>query len=206
MNEWVKQYEEALAEHYDEPVIPVSEACAAIEAWGRACSDNHPELDERFVTQEQRTGAIWRDSGTFLLLHAAKSNMLARLLYGREKLRTAKCPEHDGRWQGLEFGDNVCSYGCGLTGWLPADDVEAEPAPEEPIPTIPDPPSGIRAAIEALPSLINQARSGDRHAEKMLMFSYHYGLKRDESTGQFRPHTPDEIAAARTRILGGINE
>lgn len=48
-----------------------------------------------------------------------KSSLLDRLLYAGEKLRTRKCPTHNGHWSGLEHDGNVCPHGCQLTGWLP---------------------------------------------------------------------------------------
>lgn len=51
------------------------------------------------------------------------SDLLCRLLYGGEALRTIRCPEHLGRWSGVEMPahwphTNRCPHGCGLTGWL----------------------------------------------------------------------------------------
>jgi hypothetical protein len=48
-----------------------------------------------------------------------KSDLLYRLIYCGEKLRTEQCPEHKGEWSGLEHPDHRCPHGCGLTGWLP---------------------------------------------------------------------------------------
>jgi hypothetical protein len=115
----VESAEALLADHYGEPVRPISEVCGAIHEWLKACAENHPEEDA-LNHQEWRTGRVYRDHGMFVFMHAGKSNMLGRLLYGRETLRTEKCPEHDGHWSGIEFSDNVCQYGCQLTGWLPA--------------------------------------------------------------------------------------
>lgn len=53
----------------------------------------------------------------FLMIR--KSSLLDRLLYGGEKLRTRKCPQHEGTWSGLEHNGNICPHGCHLTGWLP---------------------------------------------------------------------------------------
>lgn len=54
-----------------------------------------------------------------VFLQISKSALLDRLLYGGEPVRTKPCPEHKGRWSGLEFGENMCPHGCQLTGWLP---------------------------------------------------------------------------------------
>jgi hypothetical protein len=62
-------------------------------------------------------------------LDIGKSNLLARLLYGRQPLRTVPCPVHRGHWHGLgsllvegpgglvEVRSEEC--GCHGTGWLP---------------------------------------------------------------------------------------
>ena len=48
----------------------------------------------------------------------SKSNLLLRLLYQGEALRTRMCPDHKGRWQGIDFDGTGCSHGCQLTGWI----------------------------------------------------------------------------------------
>jgi hypothetical protein len=59
-----------------------------------------------------------------LRLRIVKSCLLDRLVYCREPPRTVKCPQHDGRWSGLQI--ELCPHGCNLascgctTGWLPA--------------------------------------------------------------------------------------
>jgi len=50
-------------------------------------------------------------------LQIRKSNLLARLIYGGQKLRTQMCPEHKGEWTGPR--PDPCPHGCGFTGWLP---------------------------------------------------------------------------------------
>jgi hypothetical protein len=93
--------------HFNEPVMPVSRYCEALETWARVVEEN---------------GYATKAEGVHLhttILRIQKSNLLARLIYGGEKLRKRKCPEHHGHWSGIEFEDTACPYGCGLTGWLP---------------------------------------------------------------------------------------
>lgn len=117
----VAELEDALQRHYGDAVRPVEEVCRAIQMWGEQCSANHPiHLDHPNNTQEYRVGDVWRAFGSHLMVAAGKSSLLGRLLYGREALRTVRCPEHDGRWCGLAFSDSDCMHGCQLTGWLPA--------------------------------------------------------------------------------------
>jgi len=51
----------------------------------------------------------------YVFLQIRKSALLDRLLYVGEKLRTKRCPKHDGVWSGL-FG--TCEHNCELTGWI----------------------------------------------------------------------------------------
>ncbi len=50
-----------------------------------------------------------------------KSNLLWRLIYGGESLRSRECPTHKGRWSGMAWNGDECACaggGC-ITGWLP---------------------------------------------------------------------------------------
>jgi hypothetical protein len=81
------------------------------------------QLDELLRFQE----AAHQIERTFLSIH--KSNLLARLLYNGEKLRTQMCPEHKGKWSGIEFGDTVCPHKCQLTGWIQESADQGKPLP-----------------------------------------------------------------------------
>jgi hypothetical protein len=61
-------------------------------------------------------------SSTFTSIR--KSNLLARLLYGAQEIRTTPCPIHKGVWSGCMWPDDpkdmcACMDGCNVTGWLP---------------------------------------------------------------------------------------
>jgi hypothetical protein len=64
---------------------------------------------------------------TFLAI--GKSNLLARILYSGEKMRTQRCPEHKGRWTGIEWADNACPHKCQLTGWVQEQEDMGKPLP-----------------------------------------------------------------------------
>lgn len=81
------------------------------------------KLDELLDFEE----AAHQVERTFLAIH--KSNLLARLLYSGEKLRTKKCPEHKGKWSGIEWSDTVCPHKCQLTGWVQEEDDQGKPLP-----------------------------------------------------------------------------
>ena len=63
-----------------------------------------------------------------------KSNLLARLIYGGEKLRTKMCPEHKGHWSGCVFREeDRCPHGCQHTGWIPEPEDQPKGKDVEPI-------------------------------------------------------------------------
>jgi hypothetical protein len=105
-----------LEEHFGEPVQPVSRYCGSLETWASAVRQN-PDM----ARLSQSIGEVF--------LAIRKSNLLARLIYGGQKLRTRKCPVHKGHWSGCVFEDPGCGCldGSNVTGWL----AEAEPPMEE---------------------------------------------------------------------------
>jgi len=117
-----EEAEELLAKlslHYGEPVKPISLYCTAFRTWQRAI-----EEASRRETEPERKGsfeAMARDLRN-TSLHVAKSNLLARLLYVGEELRTEPCPIHKGHWSGCVWDDeNQCPHcmsGDNITGWV----------------------------------------------------------------------------------------
>ncbi len=119
--------------------MPIGRYCSALRTWEQALVAKvdrelealHPGLDGKSgkgaeelanITfyKEYKAGRHPRSlaqleqvTDTFRMIR--KSNLLARLLYAGETLRTVPCPEHKGKWSGV--GD--CKHGCQLTGWLP---------------------------------------------------------------------------------------
>ncbi len=107
---------EALARlgmHFGEPVLPISRYCKALDAWGEFAVER--KIISKGALEDLRIG-----------IH--KSNLLARVLYGGEEVRTEMCPLHLGQWHGIEDPERPCIHGCGLTGWLPPRKVVAEVA------------------------------------------------------------------------------
>lgn len=100
-----------------EPVLPMSQYCAAFETWMHCVQGAHKkDPSGHGSSYAPLMGRIWTD--------VKKSSLLARLLYGGEKLRTRECPVHNGKWSGL--GD--CELGCDCTGWIPDPKTESAPA------------------------------------------------------------------------------
>lgn len=69
------------------------------------------------------------DQVGYVFLSISKSNLLARLLYNGEKLRETICPEHKGKWSGIEWSESRCPHGCQLTGWIQEADDKGKPLP-----------------------------------------------------------------------------
>lgn len=116
-----------LCAHYNDQVLPVGEVCKILEQWGNVANDFICSMMFSPATNPARKP---NDDSPMLdvqgiLNAAAKSSLLGRLLYGREKLRTQKCSVHKGRWSGIYWPEPEC--GCQGTGWLrEKDDVEKE--------------------------------------------------------------------------------
>ena len=122
--EQVAEMEAALAAHYNEPVRPVSQYCQAFRVWRAALREaiERGDFDERgelgLRTKEHYQEVI--DGLAQAELAIYKSNLLARLIYGGQELRTEKCPVHQGHWSGWAWGDECeCQDGPDITGWLP---------------------------------------------------------------------------------------
>lgn len=132
-NDEVNKLLKQLTAHFGEPVMPVSKYCKALETWANIMCERDKFADDksyyRYINQIND-----------IRLSIYKSNLLWRLIYCGEELRTEKCPEHKGHWVGPsaiwnkfkmnergdfirdENGDVVLMddyCGCDGTGWLP---------------------------------------------------------------------------------------
>lgn len=103
-----------LTAHYKQPVLPIEKFCEAFRTWGRAAKEY---LKDHYGIQTES-----------LHLAITKSCLLWRLIYNRQKLRTVKCPVHQGKWSGCswDFANDkpvcACQNGANITGWLPEPD------------------------------------------------------------------------------------
>lgn len=119
--EWVSAYEAKLAEYYKEPVRPISFYCNQFILWRRAILD---ALERGDFDWDDYTKERWQKVVSALNeveIPIRKSNLLWRLLYGGEDLRTEQCPIHKGHWSGCKFGGDACPhcmYGYDVTGWV----------------------------------------------------------------------------------------
>lgn len=122
----VQAAHDLLREHYGEEVRPIHEVCQAIQTWlGAICDEHLAEItpDEPWRdTQLHKLANAVHDTGLGVSVMASKSNLLYRLIYLRQPLRTEKCPEHQGHWSGYDDPRGkpcACCVGYDITGWLP---------------------------------------------------------------------------------------
>lgn len=102
-----------LTNHFGCPVRPVNKYCEALSEWAHQIRKINEEAGENSDKQGRRYYQHLRK----IMMDIRKSNLLWRLIYADEKLRTEPCPIHKGKWGGCSF--EGCIYGCGETGWLP---------------------------------------------------------------------------------------
>lgn len=112
-----------LSKHYGQPVMPVRRYCDALWTWMDCVEDAYKEDGAKPTSKFADIAPRMRSLRTAI----QKSNLLWRLIYGGEPLRTKKCPVHQGHWSGLPHPDNDCEHGCELTGWIPDDFVPQDP-------------------------------------------------------------------------------
>lgn len=116
----VDQAHAVLREHYGEEVRPVHEVCQAITTWLRAIHTEHlHDSDDHILKGIAQS--VEPVSEQIALIAANKSNLLYRLIYLRQPLRTKKCPKHQGHWSGYGWNNECeCMVGADITGWLPS--------------------------------------------------------------------------------------
>jgi len=103
---------ERLTKHFNCQVMPVNKYCDALRVWANCILDLYEE-----TLSGHKQGSDYCEYLYRIITDIEKSNLLWRLIYNGEELRTEKCPKHEGRWSGYSF--EGCVYGCGETGWLP---------------------------------------------------------------------------------------
>jgi len=88
------------------PTLKAEEFCEAFNTWATACQTELP-TDDR---DTKRWREEFADHWGFIELAIRKSCLLDRLIYAREPLRNAMCPQHKGKWSGCVFENLDC--GC----------------------------------------------------------------------------------------------
>jgi hypothetical protein len=106
-----------LSRHFREPVLPMRRYCDGLRTWADCIVElNAPgrTFGRDYGEESYKFGASYAGDLAHILRDISKSSLLARILYGGERLRTRPCPEHQGKWSGI----GSCPYGCGDTGWI----------------------------------------------------------------------------------------
>jgi hypothetical protein len=127
-----------LREHYHQPVMPVGAYCDAFRSWLTAIED----AVKREPGSLELSGMLerLRDVQTDVF----KSNMLYRLLYLGEPVRTEMCPIHKGHWSGCASPERECPHcmsGSDVTGWVGPTQADRTNAMKEAFGKIYGPPS-----------------------------------------------------------------
>jgi len=105
-----------LEEFYNEPVLPLHHFCRAMELWFECIAKNNTDPALRRHDREQ--GYDYFKFLNHMRIDIRKSNLLGRLLYGKEPLRTRMCPVHKGHYNGEAMFFTACRHTCDGTGWL----------------------------------------------------------------------------------------
>jgi hypothetical protein len=124
------EYEAVLAKDKFRALIPVGLSSLSKEATREVLGLMRKEPTSResriydLIAYQEAAHQVER---TLLAVH--KSNLLARLLYSGEKLRTKMCPIHKGKWSGVEWPGEACPHKCQLTGWIQEEEDQGKRLP-----------------------------------------------------------------------------
>ena len=105
-----------LEQFYGGPVLPLENFCNVMSIWMDCIVKNNtdPMLKEGGAGH----GREYFERLKAMHIDIRKSNLLGRLLYGKEALRTRVCPVHKGHYSGEAMFFEKCPYLCDGTGWL----------------------------------------------------------------------------------------
>jgi len=115
-----------LSDYYKCPVMPITIYCDTLSKWKHLLLENGMKRQEENEKDTILLDLYSQVSSAFMAI--TKSNLLSRLLYEGEELRTKKCPVHQGQWSGCRwevqecatiFYPQGCMSGSNITGWLP---------------------------------------------------------------------------------------
>jgi len=105
-----------LEQFYGEPVLPLENFCHAMELWMDCIVKNN--TDPTLIQDGINHGHKYSEFLNLMRIDIRKSNLLGRLLYAKEPLRTRMCPIHKGHWNGEAMFFEKCQFLCDGTGWL----------------------------------------------------------------------------------------
>jgi hypothetical protein len=105
-----------LEEFYGVPILPLSAFCDGMGTWMDCIIKNNadPELNKGGAHH----GCKYYEALNQMRIDITKSNLLGRLFYAKEPLRTRMCPLHKGHYSGEAMFFQKCPHLCDGTGWL----------------------------------------------------------------------------------------
>lgn len=105
-----------LEQFYGAPVLALDDFCEAISTWMDCIVKNNtdPALKRGGIEH----GKEYYEFLNRMRIDIMKSNLLGRLLYAKEPLRTRRCPLHKGHYSGEAMFFEKCPHLCDGTGWL----------------------------------------------------------------------------------------
>ena len=121
-NDAIRSKEEAhellrrLEQFYGAPVLPLGDFCKAIGTWMDCMVKNN--TDPALTRGGMEHGKQYYEFLNRMRIDIMKSNLLGRLIYAKEPLRTRMCPIHKGHWNGEAMFFEKCPSLCDGTGWL----------------------------------------------------------------------------------------
>lgn len=105
-----------LEQFYGQPVLPLDNFCHAIELWMDCIVKNN--TDPALHRDAIKHGHIYFEFLNLIRIDIRKSNLLGRLLYAKEPIRTRICPIHKGHFNAEAMFFEKCPLLCDGTGWL----------------------------------------------------------------------------------------
>jgi len=105
-----------LEQYHGQPVLPLGSFCRAMRVWMDCVVKNN--TDPALLQAGHNQGNKYFNLLDQLYIDIRKSNLLGRLLYAKEPLRSRMCPIHKGHYNGDAMFFNKCPHPCDGTGWL----------------------------------------------------------------------------------------
>lgn len=105
---------DALTEYFGEIVAPLSVVCDAIVDWARCIQQGDTEHGKEYTQHLDH-----------IIMDIRKSGLMNRLVYWGEKVRTEKCPVHQGKMDTCLWALGVSPIPdgclCDGSGWIPVE-------------------------------------------------------------------------------------
>lgn len=101
---------------YGVPVLPLRAFCDSMSIWMDCIIKNN--TDPVLTKEGTHHGERYYQTLNQMRIDIMKSNLLGRLFYAKEPLRTRMCPAHKGHYSGEAMFFQKCTQLCDGTGWL----------------------------------------------------------------------------------------